>query len=405
MYPTDGRTPMAPTRAAPKDLETFFRRLEILRYLAESPQPRSEPEIRKHLEQAGAFHIADPDKVMSDEAKKKSVGRDLKDLWESSSHNSEACEQRDLLPIQNTFILRSGTPKQGYQYSLQPDASTSGKGKGPRAIPGRPGIPESLALLMANRFLMEFIPTEHYEALSATLNHARDVIQSRSKQGQENWQRVLERIAIFQRGQRLIDPQYNEDFLNLLYHAIAEGKCVQGEYESTPGEARTVLLHPWGVVFRLPKIYALGKPDNRQDGPLRQYLLHRFRSLTLSEQKSAVPEDFRVMPWLHSGGMDIVVFDDDGDEPVEVRLRVLSSEPGVADNLIRDLQDSRLSSSQIGPDLNAAGDWELVLPDTRITWQLIEWILGRGNRVEVLAPEKLRNRIREHLEAALAGYR
>jgi hypothetical protein len=37
---------------APKDLETFFRRLEILRYLAESPQPRSEPEIRKHLEKA-----------------------------------------------------------------------------------------------------------------------------------------------------------------------------------------------------------------------------------------------------------------------------------------------------------------------------------------------------------------
>ena len=91
--PADVRTP--------KDLETFFRRLEILRYLAESPQPRSEPEIRKHLEQAGAFNIADPDKVMTDEAKKKSVGRDLKDLWESSCHNDSACEHRNLLPIQN----------------------------------------------------------------------------------------------------------------------------------------------------------------------------------------------------------------------------------------------------------------------------------------------------------------
>ena len=395
--PADVRTP--------KDLETFFRRLEILRYLAESPQPRSEPEIRKHLEQAGAFHIADPDKVMTDEARKKSVGRDLKDLWESSCHNDKACEHRDLLPIQNTFIVRSGTPKLGYQYSIQAEVRADGKSHTSRTLPGRPGIPESLALLMANHFLMEFIPTEHYDALRASLHHAREVLVSRSKHGNENWQRVLERIAIYQRGQRLIDPTYNEDFLNVLYHAIAEGKCVEGRYQSTQGEAKPVRLHPYAVVFRLPKIYALAKPDDRQEGPLRQYLLHRFSELELSSEKCHIDDNFRLMKYLQQGGMDIAALRDSGpEEEVDVRLRVYSALAGEPDNLIRDLLDSRLTDNQVGPALSEEGHWEMCLPQTRITYQLIEWILGRGDRVEVLAPDNLRDHIRNHLSNTLQRY-
>src|SRR5690554_221943 len=406
-----------PSTRAPKDLETFFRRLEILRYLAESPQPRNEPDIRKHLEQSSAFNIADPDKVMTDEAKKKSVGRDLKDLWESSCHNEEACEHRDLLPIQNTFIVRSGSAKQGYVYSLQPEARADGSSRGPAHIPGRPGIPEALALSMARRFLLDFIPTDRHEALLATWRHANEVLDSRSQRGQEDWQQLLKRIAIYQRGQRLIEPGYNDDFSNVLYHAIATGKCVEGRYQSMPGVEKTVLLHPYGVVFRLPKIYALAKPDDRQDGPLRQYLLNRFTDLQLSEQANRVPDDFEVMPWLQRGGMDILALpssdsassadsksDDSNNDNVDVLLRIYSAKPKQIDNLIRDLQESRLADDQVGPQLDDEGHWQMCLPQTRVTFQLIEWILGRGDRVEVLQPQALREHIQAHLKTTLQRY-
>ncbi len=46
----------------------------------------------------------------------------------------------------------------------------------------------------------------------------------------------------------------------------------------------------------------------------------------------------------------------------------------------------------------------MCLPQTRITYQLIEWILGRGDRVEVLAPDNLRDHIRNHLSNTLQRY-
>ena len=105
------------------------------------------------------------------------------------------------------------------------------------------------------------------------------------------------------------------------------------------------------------------------------------------------------------GGMDIAALQDaSNDEEVDVILRVYSAVAGQADNLIRDLQDSRLADNQVGPALDEDGHWQMCLPQTRITFQLIEWILGRGDRVEVLAPDTLREHIQQHLDRTLSRY-
>lgn len=388
------------------DLENFFRRLEILRYLGESPHPRSEADIRWHLEEQGAFNIADPDKTSTEQARKKKVQRDLKDLWNASSHNPEATARRDILPIQNTFLQRHGNQREGYAYSIVARSSAdSVQSDAPRPIPGRPSVPQALALTLTHQFLTDFIPVEHYEALSNSFQLARETLEKR-RNPNEDWSRVPGRVAIFQRGQRLTPPPFDEEKLNTIYHAIAEGKCVEGHYLGVTGDKHTV-LSPYGVVFRLPKIYLVATKKSDPDGAMRQYLVHRFRDLALSPEKSDVPRDFKLMPWLESGGMDVAVSGEQGeDHPrYDVKIKLYHRSDGRPDNMIRDLSESRLAENQIGPEDQGDGASLLTLPDTRITYQLMEWILGRGDRVEVLEPQVLRDRIVAHLAHALGRYK
>ena len=55
-------------------------------------------------------------------------------------------------------------------------------------------------------------------------------------------------------------------------------------------------------------------------------------------------------------------------------------------------------------DEQGTDNYLLSAPRMRGTHQLIEWILGRVERVEVLAPSSLRGYIVERLEATLAQY-
>lgn len=387
------------------DIENFFRRLEILRYLGESPHPRTEAEIRRHLEEQGAFNIADPDKTSTEQARKKKAQRDLKDLWHASSHNPEATSQRDILPIQNTFLKREGSRHEGYRYIVAPHSSTETvQSATPRAIPGRPSVPQALALTLTHQFLTDFIPVEHYEVLSNSFQLARETLEQR-RNPSEDWAKVPGRVAIFQRGQRLTPPPFDEETLNTIYHAIAAGKCVEGFYQGARGEHHAV-LSPYGVVFRLPKIYLVATRKDDPEGAKRQYLVHRFRDLVMSPEKSDVPPDFKLMPWLESGGMDVAVSGEDENEHprYDVKLKLYHSTDGHPDNMIRDLSESRLAENQVGPEDQGDGASLLVLPRTRITYQLIEWILGRGARVEVLKPQVLRGWIMRHLSSAFERY-
>lgn len=348
-----------------------------MRFLQSKRIPQSETSIRRHLDDQGCFRIKDPDDNRSDEAKKKAVQRDLTSLWESSRYNQDI--DKILEPAQDTFIQREGTQHSGYTYKIGPDSMGS--------LPGPPTTAQALALTITQKFLVDFIYSEHFEEISPQMLLARHTLEKKGN-AQENWAAVPKKLAILQRGHPLFPSSGpNEEWLDVIYKAIAENRCIEGKYQGLEGE-HTVQLSPLGVVFRLPKEYLIGIKRGDDKKIKRQFLIHRFVTLEVSSHKSEAPRDFDLEGWLNDGGMDVAVYGNSGQEPprFDIQLRIFSPARGKADNMIRDIEESRLAENQIGPTLQDDGTWLVTLPDRVITHQLIEWVLGRGPRVQVVSP-------------------
>ncbi|MEQ3724481.1 WYL domain-containing protein [Alcanivorax sp.] len=378
-----------------KEIETFFRRLEILRFLQSKRAPQPEQAIRHHLDRQGCFRIKNPDDSREEPAKKKAVQRDLTALWECSRYNQDI--DKILEPAQDTFIIREGTQHSGYTYKIGPDSMGS--------LPGPPTTAQALALTITHKFLGDFIHSDHFEEIHPQLLLARQTLEKKVNP-LENWAAVPKRLAILQRGHPLFPSSgQNEEWLDVIYKAIAENRCIEGRYQGLKGE-HTVQLSPLGVVFRLPKEYLIGIKRGDDKQLKRQFLIQRFVTLEVSRHKSEAPKDFNLASWLNDGGMDVAVFGNNETKPprFDVRLRIFAPGSGTADNMIRDMEESRLAENQIGPTLQDDGTWLVTLPDRVITHQLIEWVLGRGPRVQVLSPPDLENRVIEHLNQSLSLY-
>jgi predicted DNA-binding transcriptional regulator YafY len=160
-------------------------------------------------------------------------------------------------------------------------------------------------------------------------------------------------------------------------------------------------------VLRSPKIYLLAVDDHvmrkRRPEVLTPalFLCARISEAEVSERPNLVPAGFSADAFVADGGLE----DEAADWGLPSRrftleLRLFSGD----DNLLADLEAFPLSPDQQIEKERGTGHYRLTAPRMRGTHQLVEWILGRVERVEVLAPSSLRSYIVERLEATLARY-
>ena len=263
-------------------------------------------------------------------------------------------------------------------------------------------IEEALTLLMAEKFLQAAIPVDFYEeSLHDLFIKARAELKKYDLQPKNTRQLVssyLKRLAIVQRGQQLVEKMIPYDVLGVIAKAILDGKCVELKYQ---GEKR--MLHPYAIILRSPKIYLLAIDDyvmskgNVAKLIPTQFLCARISDASVSAQANWVPADFNAEHFIEHGGLDVDV---DGaahgsGRAFTLRLRIVA---GDSDNLLQDLQEFPLSSKQKVEKIRGTGDYLLKASGMRATHQLTEWIVGRLDRVEVLAPERLRLYVAEQVD-------
>lgn len=219
---------------------------------------------------------------------------------------------------------------------------------------------------------------------------------------------LADRIAFTSRGKRL--HQRCSDLtqrLALVTKAMLMNRCLTAQYNLRSRE-----LHPYGLVIREPKIYVLATetPVEQADTPentapvIKQYLLNRFTSLTMSDTHSSVPEDFSVKHYIDAGHMDVNIpkLVTELGQQFELVLRVNEQNN---DALIRDLQDFSLDNQQRAfINTDAQNNCLLTVPNQAPTYALSEWILGRTDRVEVIAPAALRHYLLDRLQATSRMY-
>jgi predicted DNA-binding transcriptional regulator YafY len=360
--------------------ESLFAQFSLLNYLKGSRGPRSVREILSYLHNntnwgRGQLVSGPDDKGL------RNLQNWLRDIRESAEFGQQLDWDED--------------PDNRKQYRYKSRLPVVGNAEMP--------IEEACMVLMADKLLNVLVPADFYDASLQDLFRTAKQVLNKYDQRPKNAKRMvssyLKRIAIAQRGQDLVQRFVPYGVLGTISKAMLDGKCIDLRYKG-----RQCRLHPYGIVVRGPKIYLLAVDERAYskvpsgDIEPAHYLCVRMSDADISERRNKVPEDFDANKYIAKGGLEAVSHHETGLPAggFTLKLRIFDGE---SDNLLQDIDEFPLSRSQKIKMEKGTANHILTASGIRASHQLTEWIVGRLDRVEVLAPVKLRDYIATQLAA------
>lgn len=344
-------------------MNSFGRRLEILRYLKDSAMSKSTEEIINHL--MNREMLCHPTDARRDSANRRTVQRDLREL--SDNRNSD-----------NPYALRWSCGQQvdvsGSTIRWNIDNEHSGDFSFAKTTQET-----ALAFVLAKKHLPYVIPLSSYNLLKGHFDRALDKIDRQSNSVQRrDLRRLVKRVEFDQRGQRLqTAASLNLETLDIIYAALADNKQLKFTYYD-----RSRVLHPAGVVIKSPKLYLVGKLGDKQGYTV--FLIQRISDIAISVLDSKIPSGFDLKRFIERGFLQIKL----DNSTQSIVLRVEHSQE--SNHLINDLSENQIHPQQTLVKKN--GDdphYVLTLPGP-LTADLQSWILGRGRFITVLEPASAR---------------
>jgi len=365
--------------------ETLYAQFALLNYLDGSRDARTVKEVLTHL-----HNNTNWGKAQLDEGPQDKGLRNLQNWLRDIRESAEFGRQLD--------------------WQIDPDNKKQFRYKSRLPVTGNTDMPieEACTILMAEKLFDVLLPAEFYDAsLQDLFRNAREVLEWYEREPKHaRWKAsaYLKRIAITQRGQDLVQRDIPYDVLGVVSRAMLDGKCVAVRYK-----AKKRLLHPYGLVLRGPKIYLLAVDDRSQavvpaqDLRPAHFLCVRMDKAEVSEQNNKVPNDFDAARYIAGGGLEAESHEEAGlpARGFTLKLRIYA---GASDNLLQDLEEFPLSRKQTIEKERRTRNHILTAPGIRASHQLTEWILGRLDRIEVLAPDKLRSYIVDRIDAMRKRY-
>jgi len=177
--------------------------------------------------------------------------------------------------------------------------------------------------------------------------------------------------------------------LALLEDAVRRQKRVSFDYHARyNGVTSARVVEPYGLSCRQGRWALCGFSKERQ--AIRVFLVHRMANLTVNAQKPGtpdfvVPADFQLAD--HAG---VPAWRYELSDPITVGLEVRQSVTWLAES------ELRTSGTPAQPG------WVRFTVEATNPDALVEWVLGMGPNARIVAPEPLRQRVRQGLERALA---
>lgn len=227
-----------------------------------------------------------------------------------------------------------------------------------------------------------------------TLQQIQDLVADAVPHRQLNrvWERLLaedvgprldrDRLRIVPDTLRLQPVELCKDVLMEVITALANGQALDVLYRSAGKAPASAQLHPQALVQRGPIPYLLAL-KNQEEKPVRFYALHRMLSAAaLADVRARQAEGFDLDAEIADGTIDF----GQGDWiDLELRVRGYLTEILTVCPLE---PDQHLVDEPDGSDF-AIRLWA-TLPSTG---QLLRWLLGAGDNVEVVAPPDLRQTV------------
>lgn len=280
--------------------------------------------------------------------------------------------QRDLNKLSVPFPLIS-TPMPGSRANLWSWAEEADLMDIPEMSPLT-----ALTFSLVKSFLGKLLPVTVLNYLNPHFQRAENLL---GKLHSSHFGRWHEKIRIIPRGQQLLPAPINPTVLETVYDALLQEKQFEAVYKARDStETKTYNVHPLGLVFRHEIIYLVCTIRDYKD--VIHLPLHRFLSAKLIQQ----PRDSHV-------GFNLDDFINKGDFSYPVKQESLRIKAVFDNSAAAHLFETPLSKDQ---EIERINDESVKISATvKDTSELRWWLLGFGDKVEVLSPETLRQEFAE----------
>ena len=178
------------------------------------------------------------------------------------------------------------------------------------------------------------------------------------------------------------DPTIQGEILR----ALRQQRVLKATYRK-PGQEVSPdrFLHPLGVLLRGPQHYLIAYDEvglGQKRPTAKMFLINRLDDAAVLDEPSRVPAGVTVADLVRNEGLADFVRD---PSLVTVKLRVW-------DYVLRLLQDNQIAPNQTFA-MEKDGESAIVTAKVMQSGTLYRWLLGFGDKVEVLAPDSLRRAI------------
>lgn len=286
--------------------------------------------------------------------------------------------QRDLMKLSDSFPLVCDERAPPYGWSWSKNAYA-------QSLPGM-DVPTALTFSMAEQYLYEMLPKGALKLLNPHFKEARQVLKA-SGNGMLAWR---DKIRILPRYQPLHSPQVNASVITTLYDALFRDQRVSVRYRPRSDEPRDYELSPQGLAFRDAVIYLVA--TQKEYDNVVMFALHRFTRASLLDKSAHHPPGFDFDEWIRKGGFDAL------DNPKSIQLHA-RFHPSTAEHL----RETPLSENQTITE--ESDGWVRIRAEVLNTQQLLWWLRGFGDGVEVIKPVSLRNQLAANAKAMAKMYR
>lgn len=288
--------------------------------------------------------------------------------------------ERDLNDLSSAFPLALDDRDKPYGWSWQKDAPSF----------DLPGIDanEALTLVMVEQYLNNLLPNSTVAVLAPYFKSAHKYLDGTTSANHvKSW---LNKVRTVQPSQTLLPPKVNPEVQQLISEALLSNRQAEIEYKRrTESKTSTHRIHPLALIQRGGLIYLYVRFFDYED--IKIIALHRIKSVKVLDIPSNIPQGFDIDKEIADGR-----FDFGSGSMVELKAK-FTAEAG------EHLFETPLSKEQ-RIDVMDDGDL-LITAKIADTPQLVWWLLGLGDGVEVLEPLAIRERIGAVLERAANRYR
>jgi len=276
--------------------------------------------------------------------------------------------QRDLdrLSARFGFTSDEGTPPRWFWPPGAADLS----------IPAQDPV-SALTWQLIEQYLEPVLPASVKREAEGQFRAAREVLNASCAHQLQRWR---SRVRLLGRGLPLQPPEIDPAVLAALHSALLESRQLGVEYRARQAaRSKTMRVNPLGLVIREPVYYLIGTANDYSD--VIQLALHRFDSAEVLPEPVSEPAGFDLDRYIEDGGflyphgskIDLVVCFD------AYTAQHLREAPLSARQTVSELPDGRV-------EIRAR-----VLDSQHLQW----WLMGFGDKAEVIAPPALRNALRD----------